>query len=51
MGKIDGGGCVTIGECIDGDFIKYLNNNGNLCEESNVMVEKAECYAHFRMLF
>lgn len=31
MGKIDGGGCVTI----------------DLCEESNVMVEKAECYAHF----
>jgi hypothetical protein len=27
-------------EYIDGDFIKYLNNNGDLCEESNVMVEK-----------
>jgi hypothetical protein len=40
MAKIDGGGCVTIEEYIDGDFIKYLNNNGDLCEESNVMVEK-----------
>jgi hypothetical protein len=47
MGKVDGGGCVTVEEYIDGDFIKYLNNNGDLCKEINVMVEKAECYAHF----
>ena len=47
MGKVDGGECVSMEEYIDGDFIKYLNNNGDLCEESDVMVEKAECYAHF----
>ena len=47
MGKVDGSECVSIEEYIDGDFIKYINNNGDLCEEKNVMVEKAECYAHF----
>ena len=46
MGK-DGGECVSIEEYIDSDFIKYLNNNGDLCKESSVIVEKAECYAHF----
>ena len=40
MGKVDGS--FSIEEYIDSDFIKHINNNGDLCE-----VEKAECYAHF----
>ncbi|KAK3754933.1 hypothetical protein QZH41_019354 [Actinostola sp. cb2023] len=46
MGKIDGGAFVTIEEFIDGAFVKFINNNGELCEDGE-LCEKAQAFAHF----
>ena len=40
------GGGVSIEEYIDGDFIKYINNNGDVCEKGTVC-DKAEAFVHF----
>lgn len=33
---------------VDGEFIKYINNDGTLCEDVNeVILQKAECLSHF----
>ena len=45
MGKMDDGKYVTI-EFIDDDFVKYINNNGKLCENGDVC-DKAQAFAHF----
>ena len=31
---------VTVEEFIDGDFIKYVNNTGERCVESNLVADK-----------
>lgn len=36
MGKTDSGEIVSIEEYIDGDVIKYMNNNGEVCEKGTV---------------
>ena len=46
MGKMDDGKYVTIEEFIDDDFVKYINNNGKLCESGDVC-DKAQAFAHF----
>ena len=47
MGQTDDGEYVTVEEFIDGDFIKYINNDGFLCKKHHHLMSKAECYAHF----
>ena len=46
MGKMDDGKYVTIEEFIDDDFVKYINNNGKLCENGD-MCDKAQDFAQF----
>ena len=46
MGKTNSGEFVSIEEYIDGDFIKYINNNGDVCENGTVC-DKAEPFVHF----
>ena len=43
LGKMEGGGFVTC----EGDFTKYINNNGLLYEPLSDIWEKAESLAHF----
>ena len=38
---------VTIEEYIEGSFKKYVNNDGNICDEFSDMREKAETFVHF----
>ena len=46
MGKMDE--YITVEEFINGEFVKYLNNTGELCTEANdEHGQKAECLAHF----
>ena len=46
MGKTNSGEFVSIEEYIDGDFIKYINNNGDVCDKAEAFVlfthEKSE---------
>jgi len=46
MGKTDSGEFISIEEYIDGDFIKYINNNGEVCEKGTVC-DKAQAFVHF----
>ena len=47
MGKMDNE-YITVEEFINGEFVKYLNNTGELCTEANdELIQKAECLAHF----
>jgi hypothetical protein len=39
---------VTVEEFVDGEFSKYINNYGTLCNNVNeVILQKAECLSHF----
>jgi len=39
---------VTVEEFIDGDFVKYINNNGITCvDPSDVNAQKAQCLTHY----
>ena len=46
MGKTDDGEFITIEEYINGDFVKYINNDGDICEEGEIG-DKAQAFAHF----
>ena len=47
MGKIDDD-FVTVEEFVTGEFVKYINNTGELCTDPNDEYgKKAECLAHF----
>lgn len=46
MGKTNSGEFVSIEEYIDGDFIKQIENNGDVCEKGTVC-DKAEAFVHF----
>ncbi|XP_028416007.1 alpha-protein kinase 2-like [Dendronephthya gigantea] len=46
MGKTDEGKYVTIEEYIDGEFVKYINNDGYICEDGDIC-NKAQAFAHF----
>ena len=47
LGKV-GDDFVTIEEYISGDFVKYINNTGELCtDEFEEFGQKAECLSHF----
>ena len=46
MGKTDDGKFITIEEYINGDFVKYINNDGDICEEEEIG-DKAQAFAHF----
>ena len=46
IGKTDSGAFVSIEEFIKGDFVKYMNNNGEVCEEGTVC-DKAQAFVHF----
>lgn len=41
---------VTIEQEINGYFEKYLNNDGCCYSNKSIMVEKAECLAHFTFM-
>ncbi|KAK2550710.1 hypothetical protein P5673_028580 [Acropora cervicornis] len=41
------GDYVNIEELIDAVFVKYINNNGGICTEDDVLCDKAQCFAHF----
>ena len=43
---MDDGKYVTIQEFIDDDFVKYVNNNGKLCENGDIC-DKAQAFAQF----
>lgn len=47
--EIENGEFVTVEEYIEGDFVKYINNNGMVLGvgAENKLVQKAECLAHF----
>ena len=47
VGKTSTDEYVTVEEYIDGDFIKYINNDGSLCSKQHPLMEKAECFAHY----
>lgn len=47
IGQTDKGEFVTVEEFINGDFAKYINNNGDVCSNLGPLMEKAECFAHF----
>ena len=52
FGKLVDGTVVTIEQYLEGQFNKYVNNNGDICnqgefEEEKVMQEKAEALIHF----
>ena len=39
---------VTIEQYVDGEFCKYINNDGIVCQcDDSQIVEKAECLIHF----
>ena len=38
---------IMIEDYFGGDFFKYVNNDGNICEGVNEMEEEAECLVHF----
>ena len=47
LGK-KGEDCVTVEEYVEGDFDKYINNDGAICYgKDEVISSKAECLAHF----
>ena len=41
------GDYMTIEQLIDGMFVKYINSNGDICTEDDVVCDKAQCFAHF----
>ena len=45
--ELDSGEFVTVEEYIEGDFMKYLNNNGMVCAKNSACSQTAECLAHF----
>ena len=47
LGKMSDGDYVTIEEFIDGVFVKYIKNNGDICAEDHVLCDEAESFAHF----
>lgn len=47
MGRTDQGEYVTIEEYVDGEFTKYINNNGDICVHDMDEAEKAEILVHF----
>jgi hypothetical protein len=47
-GETEKGEFVTVEGFIDGNFVKYTNNNGALCvKESDIIGQKAQCLSHF----
>ena len=47
LGRMDNGEVGTLEEFISGEFVKYINNTGNRCEEDNDVADKAECFCHY----
>lgn len=41
------GDYVIIEEFIDGVFVKYINNNGDICVEDDVLCDKVQCFVYF----
>ena len=47
MGKTEDGELLTVEEFIPGDFAKFINNNGVVCEEDTMLCKKAKAFSHF----
>ena len=47
MGKTEEGEFLTVEEFISGDFVKFINNNGIVCEEDSMLCKKAQAFAHY----
>ena len=48
LGKLDANEYVTVGEYVEGSFVKHINNNGHICgDTSSPVCNKAECLAHY----
>jgi len=47
LGKMSDGDYGTIEEFIDGVFVKYISNNGDIGAEDDVLCDKAQCFLHF----
>ena len=47
MGKTEDGELLTVEEFIPGDFAKFRNNNGIVCEEDTMLCKKAQAFSHF----
>lgn len=47
MGIAEDGELLTAEEFIPGDFVKFINNNGIVCEEDTMLCKKAQAFSHF----
>lgn len=47
MGKVEDGELLTVEEFISGVFVKYINNNGIVCEEDTTLCKKSQAFSHF----
>lgn len=47
MGIAEDGELLTVEEFIPGDFVKFINNNGIVCEEDTMLCKKAQAFSHF----
>ena len=45
--KYSHGESVTVEEFVDGQFVKYINNDGSICKDDDTPSAKAQCLAHF----
>lgn len=46
MGKAEDRELLTVEEFIPGDFVKFVNNNGIVCEEDTMLCRKAQALCH-----
>ena len=47
LGKREDGEIVAVEEFVEGEFTKYINNNGLLCGSVTETRSKAESLAHY----
>ena len=46
VGKTEGD-LVTLESYMEGEFVKYINNDGHICKKGSKIANKAEAFSHF----
>ena len=46
VGKTEGD-LVTLESYIEGEFVKYINNDGHICKKGSEVADKAKAFSHF----
>ena len=46
VGKTEGD-LVTLESYMEGEFVKYINNDGHICKKGSEVADKAEAFSHF----